>query len=176
MALSKYLAVKSFTLFELTLQFCRSIKKRPDRGLNGMTPFIKDKIQIGISSCLLGEKVRYDGGHKNSKYCSRELSQLFKFVPICPEMAIGLGAPRKTIRLVKDHEKIRVMASDESFDVTEALTSFSAEKVKQLENLGGYIFCSKSPTCGIERVLEYQIGTNNATKSGVGVFCKSFNG
>ncbi|MBM7071039.1 DUF1722 domain-containing protein [Shewanella sp. 202IG2-18] len=138
-----------------------------------MMPFNKDKIQIGISSCLLGEKVRYDGGHKNSKYCSRDLSELFKFVPVCPEMAIGLGTPRKTIRLVRDENQIRVLTSDESFDVTEPLVNFSNEKVKQLSALGGYIFCAKSPTCGMERVLEYKIGTNNATKSGVGIFAKA---
>ena len=138
-----------------------------------MMSFTTNKIQIGISSCLLGEKVRYDGGHKNSKYCSRELSQLFKFVPVCPEMAIGLGTPRKTIRLVKDGEDIRVQASDGSFDVTEPLVEFSEQKAKQLSGLGGYIFCSKSPTCGMERVLEYKIGTNNATKSGVGVFASA---
>ncbi len=138
-----------------------------------MAAFAKENIQIGISSCLLGEEVRYDGGHKNSRYCTKELSQLFRFIPICPEMAIGLGTPRKTIRLVKDGDEIKVQASDGSFDVTAPLVEFSEQKVKQLSSLGGYIFCAKSPTCGMERVLEYKVGTNNATKSGVGVFAKA---
>ena len=61
-------------------------------------------IKVGISSCLLGAKVRYDGGHKQSRYCQNVLVEHFDFQPLCPEMAIGLGAPRKTIRLVKDED------------------------------------------------------------------------
>ncbi|WP_133407646.1 YbgA family protein [Parashewanella tropica] len=135
--------------------------------------FNEEKIQVGISSCLLGEKVRFDGGHKNSAYCKKELSQFFRFIPVCPEMAIGLGAPRKSIRLIKEGEAILVQSADGSLDVTQQLNEFSHDKVAQLDKLGGYIFCSKSPTCGMERVLEYKMGTNHATKTGIGVYARA---
>ncbi|MGB0894680.1 MAG: YbgA family protein [Parashewanella sp.] len=137
-----------------------------------MLTFNPDKIKIGISSCLLGQKVRFDGGHKNSSYCQNELLPLFEFLPICPEMAIGMGAPRKSIRLVKDGDTVLVQSADGSIDVTDKLNEFSHNKVSELEALGGYILCSKSPTCGMERVTEYKIGTNNGSKSGVGVFAR----
>ncbi|MGZ9897404.1 YbgA family protein [Shewanella gaetbuli] len=135
--------------------------------------FVPEKIQIGISSCLLGSQVRFDGGHKNSYYCSTEITPFFEFTSICPEMAIGMGAPRKSIRQVKDGDVLLIQSADGSLDVTKELTQFSTQKVAELDYLGGYILCAKSPTCGMERVLEYKIGTNNSTKTGVGVFAKA---
>ena len=84
----------------------------------------KEVIKVGISSCLVGQKVRFDGGHKQSRYCQQVLADYFDFEPICPEMAIGLGTPRRAIRLVKDKDLIRVVASDGSFDDTEKLNDF----------------------------------------------------
>lgn len=127
-------------------------------------------IQVGISACLLGQKVRFDGGHKQSKYCQQVLANYFDFEPICPEMAIGLGTPRRAIRLVKDNDLIRVIASDGSVDVTEKLNDFSQQTSATLDHLSGYIFCAKSPSCGMERVTLYQAGTNNGQRNGVGVF------
>lgn len=138
-----------------------------------MDTFTPKKIQIGISACLMGENVRYDGGHKRSVYCTNELSNFFDFQRICPEMAIGMGAPRKTIRQIKTQNAILLQSADGNLDVTEKMQHFSSSKIKELSHLGGYIFCPKSPTCGMERVLEYQQGTNNATKSGIGVFAKA---
>ncbi|MCE2573139.1 YbgA family protein [Motilimonas eburnea] len=135
-----------------------------------MYSFEPNKIKIGISSCLLGQEVRFDGGHKQSKYCRYDLSQYFDFQPICPEMAIGMGAPRKTIRLVNQLGDIRVKASDDSFDVTDKLREFSSKKSAQLVGITGYIFCAKSPTCGMERVNLYKDGTKDAVREGVGVF------
>ncbi|MBR9726575.1 YbgA family protein [Shewanella intestini] len=130
------------------------------------------QINIGISSCLLGEKVRFDGGHKQSMYCKKEIADFFNYVPVCPEMAIGMGAPRKSIRQVRDGDKIYVRSMDGSIDVTDKLEAFSDKKVPALAHLDGYIFCAKSPTCGMERVTEYKIGTNNGSKDGIGVFAK----
>jgi len=135
-----------------------------------MYQFSDQKIQVGISSCLLGNKVRFDGGHKQSTYCQKVLSDYFDFQPICPEMAIGMGAPRKAIRLIQDKERIRVMASDGSFEVTDKLNQFSEQTSPLLTPFSGYIFCAKSPTCGMERVNLYKEGTNQATRDGVGVF------
>ena len=137
-----------------------------------MNKFNPKKIQIGISACLMGENVRYDGGHKRSQYCTNELSKYFDFQHVCPEMAIGMGAPRKTIRQIKDNNTIILQSADGTLNVTDRMNAFSAEKVPTLTHLGGYIFCAKSPTCGMERVLEYKPGTNNATKSGIGVFAR----
>ncbi|NKF49835.1 DUF1722 domain-containing protein [Shewanella sp. WXL01] len=130
------------------------------------------KINIGISSCLLGEKVRFDGGHKQSLYCKKEIAPFFDYVPVCPEMAIGMGAPRKSIRQVRDGDKLYVRSADGSLDVTEQLEAFSDKKIPSLAHLDGYIVCAKSPTCGMERVTEYKIDTNNGSKDGVGVFTK----
>jgi uncharacterized protein YbgA (DUF1722 family)/uncharacterized protein YbbK (DUF523 family) len=135
-----------------------------------MSEFSDEKIQVGISSCLMGNKVRYDGGHKQSSYCTKVLSDYFDFQPICPEMAIGLGAPRKAIRLVKDEDRIRVIASDGSFEVTEQLNEFGEKTSPSLTSMSGYIFCAKSPTCGMERVTLYKQGTNQGNRNGVGVF------
>lgn len=138
-----------------------------------MSKFNPNKIQIGISACLLGDNVRYDGGHKRSQYCEKDLTQFFDFQKICPEMAIGMGTPRKTIRQIKTKNTILLQSQDGSIDVTDKMNDFTATKVKELGHLGGYIFCAKSPTCGMERVLEYTQGTNNGTKSGIGLFAKA---
>ena len=135
-----------------------------------MHDFSKDKIKVGISSCLLGNKVRFDGGHKQSKYCVQTLSQYFDFQAQCPEMAIGLGAPRKAIRLISDQDRIRVVASDGSFDVTDKLAQYGQQTSPLLSHLSGYIFCAKSPTCGMERVTLYQPNSVQGVRDGVGVF------
>ncbi|MEH6452015.1 MAG: DUF523 and DUF1722 domain-containing protein [Psychromonas sp.] len=135
-----------------------------------MHDFSEDKIKVGISSCLIGNKVRFDGGHKRSVYCQKVLSQYFDFQPICPEMAIGMGAPRKAIRLIKDEERVRVMASDASFEVTEQLAEFGEKTSPLLTPFSGYVFCAKSPTCGMERVTLYKEGGNQGSRDGVGVF------
>ncbi|KFZ37040.1 hypothetical protein HR45_13455 [Shewanella mangrovi] len=139
-----------------------------------MYKFDPQYIRLGVSSCLLGERVRFDGGHKNSAYCQNELRPHFDFVPVCPEMAIGLGAPRKSIRLVRDAAKqIRVKSADNSIDVTDKLQQFSTDKVAQLDFISGYIVCAKSPTCGMERVTVYKADSNNGIKEGVGIYTQT---
>ncbi|WP_417760222.1 YbgA family protein [Shewanella sp.] len=139
-----------------------------------MYKFDPQQIRLGISSCLLGEKVRFDGGHKRSAYCQNELTPHFEFVPVCPEMAIGLGAPRKSIRLNRMADKrISVKSADGNLDVTEKLQQFSNDKVEQLDFISGYIVCAKSPTCGMERVTVYKDGTNNGIKDGVGLYTQT---
>lgn len=112
------------------------------------------KIPVGISSCLLGEKVRYDGGHKNNAYVSKTLGQYFDLQQFCPELDIGLGIPRKPIRLSrKDSDVIRCIPVDNPEpDFTTALAE-SADKKKQWHGkLCGYILKKDSPSCGMERV------------------------
>ncbi|MBU1436517.1 MAG: DUF523 and DUF1722 domain-containing protein [Gammaproteobacteria bacterium] len=111
-------------------------------------------IQIGISACVLGEKVRYDGGHKNSPFCSAVLSSFVRYLPICPEQAIGMGIPRPAIRLLKtaDGDIRLVNSKDSSIDFTEKMHQFTDAKLPALAQLSGYIVCAKSPSCGMERV------------------------
>ena len=135
-----------------------------------MTQFHSQTIQVGISACLLGQQVRFDGGHKKADFVEQALSQYFHYLPVCPEVAIGLGIPRKAIRLVRRDEGIRVEASDGSFDVTDKLTEFSLQKTSEFKSLSGYIFCAKSPSCGMERVRIYANG--GSAKEGVGLYAQ----
>jgi Uncharacterized conserved protein len=135
-----------------------------------MSIFNPLQIQVGVSACLLGQQVRFDGGHKRSEFVEKELSRYFSFIPVCPELAIGLGVPRKAIRLVKRNEMIHVEASDGSFDVTEKLTAFAQNKTAELGHLAGYILCAKSPSCGMERVRVYS--PQGSVKEGRGVFAR----
>jgi uncharacterized protein YbgA (DUF1722 family)/uncharacterized protein YbbK (DUF523 family) len=127
-------------------------------------------IKVGISQCLLGAKVRFDGGHKNSRFCSNELSQLFEFTPLCPEVGIGLPIPRKTIRLVghSDSPKAVLSVGGEE-DYTEQLSKFADENIEKIKQLSGYILMKGSPSCGMERVKVYnQHGQSQS--NGVGIF------
>ena len=118
------------------------------------------KIPIGISSCLLGQNVRFDGGHKRDSYITGTLSEYFDFHPFCPEVEIGLGTPRPTIHLVKIDNAIRCVGiKDPEMDVTERLRN-RAEYQKDLHaDLCGYILKKDSPSCGMERVKVYAGGS-----------------
>ncbi|MBV34863.1 YbgA family protein [Kangiella spongicola] len=131
------------------------------------------KIPIAISSCLLGNKVRFDGGHKQSKYCLDTLNDWFEYQPICPEMGIGMPAPRPPIRLIDDEGDIRVVqVDDQSFDVTDELKAYAENKLPELDDICGYIVIRNSPSCGMERVKVYHKNGNPAGKSDRGVYIK----
>lgn len=132
-----------------------------------------DKIKVGISSCLLGEKVRFDSGHKQSTYVNKELRDYFDFVSVCPEVGMGLSVPRPTIRLMSDEERIiLVETKDASKDYTDGMMQFTRGKVDELKDteMCGYIVCAKSPSCGMERVKVYSNG--HASTDGVGLYTK----
>ncbi|MEW7311721.1 DUF523 and DUF1722 domain-containing protein [Buttiauxella gaviniae] len=133
---------------------------------------MSDKIPIGISACLLGENVRFDGGHKRLAFAVNELAPWVRFEPVCPEMAIGLPTPRPALRLVKqDDGEIALRFSNHSEgDLTQAMQQFSSRRIAGLEHLCGYIVCAKSPSCGMERVRVYEAEGNNNRKSGTGIF------
>lgn len=132
------------------------------------------KIKIGTSSCLLGENVRWNGGHCNSKTLSN-LTDDYEFVSVCPEVGIGLGVPRPTIRLVEDIEDIGntlLVSSKTGEDYTNIMEEYSINKVKELKELGinGFVLKGKSPTCGL-RVKVYKEHTSKgSSKNGVGMF------
>jgi uncharacterized protein YbgA (DUF1722 family)/uncharacterized protein YbbK (DUF523 family) len=130
---------------------------------------VTERPQIGISSCLLGEEVRYDGGHKHSRYITKTLGQHFEFVSYCPEMAIGLGIPRPPIRLVaRDHGVVAVGVEDDSLDVTARLSGYAHDVARKSTHLSGYILKKDSPSCGMERVRVYD--GKQPQKKGTGVY------
>jgi uncharacterized protein YbgA (DUF1722 family)/uncharacterized protein YbbK (DUF523 family) len=134
-----------------------------------------DKITLGVSSCLLGEKVRYDGGHKLDLFIRETLGRFVDYVPVCPEVECGLPVPREAMHLVGQPESPRLVTIKTGLDHTERMLSWGRNRVGELENenLCGFIFKSKSPSSGMERVRIY--GRNgSATKSGVGIWARLF--
>ena len=114
------------------------------------------KIPVGVSACLLGARVRFDGGHKRSRFVDDVLRDYFEFVPFCPEVAIGLGTPRQPVRLVGRAETPRVVGTrDTGLDVTEALHGYGARVAREHDDLCGLIVKQGSPSCGFERVKIY---------------------
>jgi uncharacterized protein YbgA (DUF1722 family)/uncharacterized protein YbbK (DUF523 family) len=134
-----------------------------------------EKIRLGISTCLLGEKVRFDGGHKLDRYLKETLGQYVEYVPVCPEVECGFGVPRESLRLVGDPEKPRLITTRTNRDHTGRMTSWAQKRVEELkkEDLGGYIFKSGSPSSGMERVKVYDENGVPA-KVGVGIFARVF--
>ena len=115
------------------------------------------KILIGISSCLVGEKVRFDGGHKQNRYILDTLGQYFSYRPFCPEMAIGLGIPRETIRLAAIDDRIEAIGNKHAErNFTLPLIQIAEEQVNWHRQLFGYIVKKDSPSCGMERVRVYR--------------------
>lgn len=135
----------------------------------------EEKIRLGVSSCLLGEKVRFDGGHKLDRFLTETLGRFVEFVPVCPEVEMGLPTPRETLRLVGEPEAQRLVFSKSGEDITEAMTAWAQARVAELEkeDLCGFVFKSKSPSSGMERVKLYdRNGVPN--KQGVGLFAQAF--
>jgi uncharacterized protein YbbK (DUF523 family) len=117
---------------------------------------MKTSIKVGISSCLLGQPVRYDGGDKRSALCLDELAQLFDFVPTCPEAGAGLGVPRPAVRLTGDAAAPRARGVDDpALDVTDQLQAYANARVPELDDLCGYVFIRNSPSCGLFNVKLY---------------------
>ncbi len=128
-------------------------------------------IKVGISACLLGAPVRFNGGHKQSHLCKDVLSQYFTYVSVCPEQAIGLGTPREPIRLVGDTHNPRAVGTvNAELDVTDALSAYGQRTAAELTDLCGFILMQKSPSCGMERVKVYQYSGHTAEHGGVGLF------
>lgn len=114
-------------------------------------------IKVGVSACLLGEHVRYDGGHKHDRYLTDVLGRFFKFVMVCPEVEVGMGVPREAVQLRGIADDPNMVGSKSGKDWTEIVNSFNAQRAAKLEaeNLSGYILKKNSPSCGMERVKVY---------------------
>ena len=134
---------------------------------------VDQPIRIGISTCLLGECVRYDGGHKHDPFITETLGRYFQWVPSCPEVAIGLGVPRPIIRLEADGEPIRLIMPKRELDLTETMQTYARRRARELEkeDLRGYLLKKNSPSCGMERVKVYQ-QRGAPRRDGVGWFAR----
>lgn len=137
---------------------------------------IDDKITLGISSCLLGNKVRYDGGHKYDSWLVETLGPWVDWVPVCPEVECGLPVPREALRLVGDPEAPRLVHVKSGIDQTQRMLDWSAPRIAALSSrkLCGFVFKSKSPSSGMERVKVYPLQGGAARKIGVGIFAREF--
>jgi len=131
---------------------------------------MNNDIVIGISACLTGEKVRFDASSKTSSFCINELGQHVRYQAFCPEVAVGLPIPRPTIRQINKNDIIHVARPDGSGDVTEALQTYGKKIAKLAKSFSGYIFCAKSPSCGMERVKVYNEKGDALPANGIGVF------
>jgi uncharacterized protein YbbK (DUF523 family)/uncharacterized protein YbgA (DUF1722 family) len=133
------------------------------------------KIKIGVSSCLLGNNVRYDGGHKLDNFIVNTLAQYVEFVPVCPEVECGLGVPREAMRLVGNPENPRLLTIKTRVDHTDRMAGWAEKRLRELEreDLCGFIFKSRSPSSGMERVKVYN-EKGYAVKAGIGIFARLF--
>ncbi len=136
---------------------------------------MEEKIRLGISACLLGEKVRYDGGHKLDRFLKDTLGQYVEYVKVCPEVECGMPVPREALRLVGDPESPRLITVHSKKDCTEQMVSWAERRVSELEaeDLEGFIFKSRSPSSGMERVKVYN-EKGMPSKSGSGIFAGIF--
>jgi len=134
-----------------------------------------EKIRLGISTCLLGENVRWNGGHALDRFIVYTLGKYVDFVPVCPEVECGFGIPRDTFRLVGDPQRPRLIVHRTGADHTERMEAWARRRVEELEkeDLCGFIFKSDSPSSGMERVKVYD-DKGVPRKVGVGVFARIF--
>jgi uncharacterized protein YbgA (DUF1722 family)/uncharacterized protein YbbK (DUF523 family) len=132
-------------------------------------------IKIGISSCLLGNKVRYDGGHSHDRYLTQTLGLFTEYVPVCPEVECGMPIPREAVRLVGPTENPRLVTQKTAVDKTDQMKTWIKGRLEELakEDLCGFIFKSKSPSSGLYRVRVYGDDCN-VRKNGTGLFAKAF--
>ena len=142
-----------------------------------MKESIESNIKIGISACLMGQPVRFNGGHKRSRFCTDVLSKYFEFVGVCPEVGIGMSTPRQAIRLMSesaDDSNIRAVGSDDaSLDVTEQLIDYAEQKASEMSDLCGFIFMQKSPSCGVYGVKRY-LANGHPEGTTSGIFAREF--
>lgn len=131
-------------------------------------------VTIGISSCLLGEEVRYDGGHKRNPFITDRLARYMRFTPLCPEVGSGMTTPRPAVQLVGDKENPRVVGVNHpDLDVTAQLQAYSAQALAGLSHVSGYILKKDSPSCGMQRVKVFPAAGGAARRQGSGIFART---
>src|SRR5687767_10789024 len=130
------------------------------------------KLRVGVSACLLGQEVRYDGGHKRDRFLTDVLGPFVEWVPVCPEVEIGLGVPRPPIRLEGHADAPRLVDPRSGADHTDSMRRFASARMAALArlDLAGYVLKEGSPSCGMERVRVH--ATGGVRRNGVGVFAR----
>lgn len=131
-------------------------------------------IRVGISTCLLGHKVRFDGGHKHDRYLTNTLGNYFEWVPVCPEVEVGLGTPRESIHLIRIDGDVRLRTTRTELDLTTMMSRFVRRRVAELakEQLSGFILKKDSPSCGMERV-KIHAERGSPQRTGRGLFAEA---
>jgi uncharacterized protein YbgA (DUF1722 family)/uncharacterized protein YbbK (DUF523 family) len=131
-------------------------------------------VRLGVSACLLGQRVRFDGGHKRDPFLTDLLGRFVEWIPVCPEEEAGLGTPREAMRLVRTREDIRLLTVRSRRDLTAQLSAYSTERAVALASLklDGYVLKKDSPSCGLTRVKVYAEG-GMAERSGRGIFANA---
>jgi uncharacterized protein YbgA (DUF1722 family)/uncharacterized protein YbbK (DUF523 family) len=142
-----------------------------------MKDFFSTKPRIGISACLLGQKVRYDGGDKRDRFLTETFGPHVEWVPVCPEAEVGMGVPREPVRLVGDPAAPRMIAERSGKDWTRNMYRFNVQRVRTIKELelSGYIFKKDSPSCGVERVRVYN-RNGIPSRAGRGLFASAVMG
>jgi len=132
-------------------------------------------LRVGVSSCLLGAQVRFDGGHKHDRFLTELLGRYVEWVPVCPELEVGMGVPREAVRLVGTPEAPRMVGARTGSDHTDAMRRFAAARVRTLAalDLSGFVFKKDSPSCGMERVRVYK-ARGMPSRRGRGLFAAAF--
>ncbi len=132
-------------------------------------------LRLGISRCLLGDEVRFDGGHKQDHFLTDVLGRYVEWVPVCPEVETGLGTPREAMRLVGNPHRPQLMTITSKHDHTKAMEAMIDVRLESLQkhDLSGFVFKRGSPSCGLERVRVYTV-QGIPSQRGVGIFAKAF--
>jgi len=131
-------------------------------------------ITIGVSKCLIGEKVRYDGNHARNSFVADTLNKWVEFTPVCPEADLGMGIPRPTIRLEKQKNDIKLICPSTNKDYSKQMNNYGLKKVKEFKKneLDGYIFKRSSPSCGINKLKVFR-DDGSIERTGIGFFAKN---
>jgi uncharacterized protein YbbK (DUF523 family) len=132
---------------------------------------VNNKIKIAVSSCLLGEAVRYDGTDKHVEYITQQLAQEYTLISLCPEMAVGMGVPRPPIHLVNNGNTVEVLGIDNpSTNMTKLLAEYGQEVLHTHPDICGYIFKKNSPSCGTKNVKVFNTASGQYERQGQGIY------
>ncbi|GIW40770.1 MAG: hypothetical protein KatS3mg076_1347 [Candidatus Binatia bacterium] len=135
---------------------------------------VREPVRVGVSLCLLGERVRHDGGHKHERFLTDVLGRYVEWVPVCPEVELGMGVPREPVHLVEEGGEIRLLGVRSRKDHTRAMREFARRRVRELGRVGiaGFVLKSKSPSCGLVGVPVEHAG-GRSRRDGRGFFARA---
>jgi uncharacterized protein YbgA (DUF1722 family)/uncharacterized protein YbbK (DUF523 family) len=133
------------------------------------------RLRVGVSACLLGQEVRYNGGHKRDAFLTDTFGRYVEWVAVCPEVEVGMGTPRPPIRLERRGEEVRLVMPSTGGDYTDAMRWWAGRRVAELAamDLDGYVLKKDSPSCGMERVKVYPGREGAPSKDGRGLFAEA---